>query len=227
MDKRFWAIIGVIIVIFAGIVWLNGSKDDGSSATNASPTSHIKGNAESKVKLVEYGDFQCSVCASFYPAVEQTVEKYKDQISFQFVNYPIVSIHQNALSASRAAEAASNQDKFWEMYNLLFQNQQSWAPSNSVSSLFESYASQLGLDVAKFKTDYASSETNARINADKDVFNKTGFRAATPTFTLNGEQIRPTNTVEDFSKFIDEELKKQGIEPPAEVPVPTDTTPQQ
>jgi protein-disulfide isomerase len=220
MSKRFWMIIGVIVVIFAGIMWLSGNKDKtNGSSTTTQPTSHLRGDTKSKVTLVEYGDFQCPVCGAFYPLVEQTYGKYKDVVRFQFVNYPLIQIHENSVSASRAAEAASNQGKFWEMYALLFQNQKTWEHSTTVSSIFESFASQLQLDVAKFKKDYVSAETNARINADKSAFNKTGMRAATPTFTLNGKQIKPSGSLQDFSKLIDEELKKQGIA------VPKDATP--
>jgi protein-disulfide isomerase len=214
MDKRFWAIIGVIFVVFAGFLFLNGG-DKKPASTSGQMTNHIRGKTDSKVTLVEYGDFQCPVCGAYYPLVEQTYNKYKDTIRFQFVNYPLVQLHENSVSASRAAEAASNQGKFWEMYALLFENQKSWEHSTTVSSLFESYARQLQLDVAKFKKDYASPEVNARINADKAAFSKTGMRIATPTFTLNGKQISPKGSAEEFSKIINEELKKQGIEVPA------------
>ncbi|MEK7152309.1 MAG: thioredoxin domain-containing protein, partial [Patescibacteria group bacterium] len=87
-------------------------------------------------------------------------------------------------------------------------NQQSWSDSNNVRTVFEGYAEQLGLDTKKFKTDFASSETNDRINADRKEFTKTGFQESTPTFILNGKRIQPAS-LEEFSKLIEEALKKQ------------------
>ncbi|HSD55652.1 MAG TPA: thioredoxin domain-containing protein [Candidatus Saccharimonadales bacterium] len=211
MDKRFWAIIGVIIVVFAGILMVNNnSKDkDASSGSNAKATEHIRGKADSKVKLVEYGDFQCPYCGQYYPIVEQVVAKYEDKIAYQFRNLPLNQIHQNAFAASRAAEAADEQGKFWDMYHLLYQNQKSWSDSTSVNSIFNGYAEQLKLNLTQFKKDFASSKVNARINADKEAFNKTKEAVSTPTFFLNGKKIEATSA-DEFGKLIDAELKKNG-----------------
>lgn len=210
MDKRFWAIIGIIIAVFAGILWMGGSKDDqGSNSAGATkPTNHIKGKADSKVKLVEYGDFQCPYCGQFYPVVEQVVAKYQDRIAFQFRNLPLNQIHQNAYAASRAAEAADKQGKFWEMYKQLYENQSSWSESKAASSVFEGYAQQLGLNVTQFKKDSASSTTNNLIKADRKAFDATKEPLSTPTFFLNGKKIQATS-VDEFSKLIDQELAKQ------------------
>jgi protein-disulfide isomerase len=207
MDKRFWAIIGVIAAVFIGIIWVSGNKEDAANQTNAKPTSHVKGKADSKVKLVEYGDFQCSFCGQYYPIVEQVTEKYKDQISFQFINLPLSQTHPNAFAAARAAEAADEQGKYWEMYNLLFQNQNSWGNLSDAKPTFRGYAQQLALDMKKYDKDYASTAVNNRVNADIKKFNKTKMEKSTPTFLLNGKQIMP-KSVDEFSKLIDEQLKK-------------------
>lgn len=211
MNKRFWAIIGIIIAVFAGILWFGGSKeaDKAGDTSKSQPSSHILGDTTSKVKLVEYGDYQCPYCAVFHPIVKEVVAKYSGKISFQYRHFPLTQLHENAQAAARAAEAADKQGKFWEMHDLLFTNQQAWAKSSSALDAFESYANQLGLDLAKFKKDFASSEVNARINADKAEFNKTKLTASTPTFIINGKKIQPETTVESFSKLIDEALKKQ------------------
>lgn len=208
MDKRFWAIIGVIIAIFAGVLWMNSNKNDNNSGTssNAQPTSHLKGNAASKVKFVEYGDYECPYCAEYQPVLTQVFQKYQATVSFQFRNLPLTQIHQNALAGARAAEAADLQGKFWEMHDLLYQNQNSWAQSSNPNSMFDTYAQQLGLNVSQFDKDFASSKVNDRINADKAEFNKTGQALSTPTFFLNGKKIAAT-TLDEFSKLIDEALK--------------------
>lgn len=211
MDKRFWAIVGVIIAIFAGILWVNGNKKDdsngGKGASSVQPTNHVRGNTSSKVKFVEYGDYQCPYCGQYYPIIEQVYTKYQDKISFQFRNLPLNQVHQNAYAAARAAEAASNQGKFWDMFALLYQHQSEWSEQTNASSIFESYAKQLNLNISQFKKDVVSSKTNDIINADKEEFNKTKEEISTPTFFLNGKKISATS-VDGFSKLIDAELKK-------------------
>jgi protein-disulfide isomerase len=210
MDKRFLAIIGVIIALFVGIfLWSGNQKttEDSSTSTSGQPSNHIRGKTDSTVKFVEYSDFQCPYCAQYNPMINQLYEKYKDKVSFQFSYYPLSQIHLNAISSARAAEAAGNQDKFWEMSDMLFENQDTWGQDSNARTIFEGYAEQLGLDVAKFKTDYASSITNDTINADKRKFNETGLAKSTPTFTLNGKQIRAVS-VGEFSALIDAALKK-------------------
>lgn len=181
------------------------NKQAEAPGSNAKPTSHIKGNGTSGVKLIEYADYQCPVCGQYYPLVKAVTDKYNDQIFFQLRNLPIVSLHQNAFAAARAAEAADKQGKFWEMYDVLFQNQSSWASSGSVSSEFELYASQLGMNVEQFKKDSASAETNDIIRADINEFKKTGESMGTPTFFLDGKKIKPTS-IEEFNKLIDDAI---------------------
>ncbi|HEY5805967.1 MAG TPA: thioredoxin domain-containing protein [Candidatus Saccharimonadales bacterium] len=204
MNKTFWAIIAVIVVIFGGIIVFN-KNDANAPSGNAKPTNHIIGEGKSGVTLVEYGDFECSACGQYYPIVEQVKEKYRDQIFFQFRNLPLLQVHPNAFAASRAAEAADKQGKFWDMYNLLYQNQVSWAGSDAASKTFEQYATQLGLNLEKFKSDAASSEVNAVINADIAEFKKTKEIMSTPTFFLDGKRIKAAS-LEEFSKLIDEAI---------------------
>ncbi len=208
MGKTFWAIIAVIVIIFGGIVVFN-KKDTGPTDTgNATPTSHITGQGSTGVTLVEYGDFECPACGKFYPLIEQVKEKYKNKIFFQFRHLPLVQLHPNAFAAARAAEAASKQGKFWEMYNLLYQNQQAWSSLSDASPTFEGYATQLGLNVTQFKTDAASAAINSTINADIKEFDKTKAARSTPTFFLDGKKIQ-AGTLEDFSELIDEAIKNK------------------
>src|SRR5688572_15092390 len=119
MNKPFLAIIAVIILIFGGIIFFNKKEANNTQPNNAKPTSHVIGEGSTGVVLMEYGDFECPACGQYYPVVEQVAEKYKEQITFQFRHLPLVQIHQSALAAHRAAEAADKQGKFWEMYRLL------------------------------------------------------------------------------------------------------------
>ena len=193
MDKRLLAILAGIIAIFIGIfVFTQASKDNEGTDTGSSkqqPTSHIKGEGKKGVTLIEYGDYQCPVCALYEPTLKQVYDRFSQDIYFQFRNLPLVSIHPNAFAAARAAEAAGMQNKYWEMHDKLYDNQNAWSKSNNALSLFKTYAQEIGLDVNKFGTDYAKSEINDAINADLAAFDRTGQSQATPTFFLDGKYV--------------------------------------
>ncbi len=192
MSKGFLAIIAAVVLIFVGIAVFGGHKNNsnnGSSSASGQPTSHVEGNGKSGVTLVEYGDYQCPYCEQYYPVVKQVAAEFNDQIKFQFRNYPLVSIHQNAFAGARAAEAAAAQGKFWQMHDLLYDNQQQWSESSSPTQYFQQYAKQLGLNVDQFNKDYSSNKVNDAINADKAAGDKLNIQG-TPTFFLNGKQIQ-------------------------------------
>lgn len=218
MTKQFWAIIAIIVVILGGVFILSGSKNDASkSSGKSSASNHVEGSASTGVKLVEYGDFECPYCGQYYPIVKQVVETNKDKIQFQFRNLPLSSIHRNAFAGARAAEAASLQGKFWEMHDALYTNQDPQGASGWVADskdvlddYFVGYAKQIGLNVAKFKTDFASSAVNNTINADIAEYKKTGLDESTPAFFIDGKQIQPGYNVADFQKAINAELKNKA-----------------
>jgi protein-disulfide isomerase len=193
----------------------NHNTPTGASGT---PTSHIEGTSPEGVKLVEYGDYECPVCATFYQTVKQVAVQYNTKVQFQFRNLPLTSIHPNAFAGARAAEAAGLQGKFWEMHDLLYTNQSAWANASNPKPAFDSYAQQLGLNVTKFDTDYASDTVNRAINADLNAFSQTGDEMATPTFYLDGTKLdnlklvdsSGTPTVDAFAKVLDAELAKKA-----------------
>lgn len=208
MDKRFGIILLTVVAVIGGI-FIFTKKDTGTADTSTGVVSnHSAGAGTANVEVVEYGDFQCPACSGFFTIVEQVRETYGDKIKFTFRNFPLVSIHRNAMASHRAAEAASAQGKFFEMYELLYQNQDSWSSLSNPVSLFESYASSLGLDMTKFKTDFASEATNNVINADTNEGKDKYKVDSTPTFIINGQKMNSADvgTVELFSKKIDEAI---------------------
>lgn len=216
MSKTFWAIIAAIIIVFAGIIIFNRDEANEPSS-DAQPSNHTKGEGTTGVTFVEYADFECPYCAQFYSIVNQVVEEYQDRITFQFRHLPLPT-HQHSRAAARAAEAAGKQGKFWEMHDLIFQNHAEWSGSNDATRNFEQYAEQLGLDIEKYKQDFASAEVNATINADIAAFEATGEQKSTPAFFLDGERIQATSA-EEFSQLIDEAIaKKSGDEQSNEQP---------
>lgn len=212
MGKNFWALLGIAVITFIGFLWIRSGDGPAATSIPASGTpsaQHTIGKQDAAVRLVEYSDFQCPACGIYYPIVEQLVAKYKDRVSFTYRHYPLTTIHPNAFAAARASEAAGKQDKFWEMYRLLFENQEAWADARNPQAIFESYAQQLGLNVGRYKMDAGSSETNDAINASIIEFNQRGLQKSTPTFLLNDKKIQPKDAA-DFSRLIEEQLKVAG-----------------
>lgn len=213
MSKQFWAVLIVIVAVLVGVFAFTGKEDKSSSgSTKVTASKHITGEGKKGVTLLEYGDFQCPACQQYETVVEQVREKYKSDIYFQFRNFPLTSLHPNAFAAARAAEAANLQGKFWEMHDTLYQtaNWQQWTGASAPTSFFNQYAGQLGLDVNKFKEDYASEKVNDIVNADLSEANKLGL-TGTPSFFLNGKKL--DNVQADlgaFSKLIDAEIAKKA-----------------
>jgi protein-disulfide isomerase len=192
MDKRFLGILGAIIVIFIiifAVTQNSNSNPSGNNSSAAGATNHVQGQGSAGVKFVEYGDFECPICEAYYQPLKQAVTPLLPQIYFQFRNLPLTAIHPNAFAAARAAEAAGLQNKFWQMHDKIYENQNAWVNVSNPQSLFATYAQQIGLNVSKFNSDYASSQVNSAVNADIAAFGKTKQQQATPTFFLDGKYV--------------------------------------
>lgn len=217
MSKQFWIVIAAIVVVFVGVIALTNKDSDapGKSGDKVQTTNHTQGAGTEGVTLVEYGDFQCPYCGLYYPTIKQVEATYGDKIKFQFVNFPLTSLHPNAFAAARAAEAAGlqdksgSQDKYWAMHDKLYVEQQAWSTAKDPLAVFSGYAKTIGLDVPKFQKDFASSTVNDRINADMAKGNDQKL-TATPTFFLNGKKIEVNNDPAAFNKLIDAEIANQA-----------------
>ncbi|MFI5271101.1 MAG: DsbA family protein [Candidatus Saccharimonadales bacterium] len=243
MSKQFWAVIAIVVVIFFGIFALNGKPSNSSNnKTTGVPSEHKIGTSPLNVTLVEYGDYECPYCGQYYPIVQQIQKEYNDKIVFQFRNYPLTQIHQNAFAGARAAEAASLQGKFWQMHDALYQENlagqrqtslSTWINASDTLTVFDRYAQQLGLNVTKFNSDFNSNKVNGTINADVAAGNKTSQADShqdiqgTPTFFLDGKKINVGESVTAFETIINNELaKKAGKATTQTTPAPTGTTSQ-
>lgn len=212
MDKRF---IIVLIAIFIGFIAISvfTKKDDAATGTTAQSekgSQNFYGKEDSKVTLTEFVDFQCEACYAYYPYVKQVKELYKDRVRFQVRNFPISSGHQFAMQAARNAEAAAMQGKFWEMHNRIFEGQKMWEQSKDPQVYFDDYAKEIGLDMNRFKEDFAGKNANAVINKDLADARTLGVDG-TPTFILNGKKIdNPGPSVEALSKLLDDALAQNS-----------------
>ena len=179
MSRNFWIALVVIAAILFGIVLVTNHNQGSTPTTSSQPTQHIEGNDSKGVTLIEYGDYECPVCGTFYPIVTQVVSEYSNDIKYQFRNLPLTQIHPNAFAAARAAEAASDLGQFWQMNSLLYEYQDQWVTSTNPLSFFDIYAAQLKLNITQFNKDYNSNQVNNAINADLNAFNQTGDQMAT------------------------------------------------
>jgi protein-disulfide isomerase len=216
MNKRFVIILAAIAVLFVGLVLFNkrGEKkadSDNQQSSSAQMSNHTSGQGTTGVTLTEWGDFQCPACGQFYPAVAAVREKYGDQITFRFRNFPLTQIHPNALISARAAEAAGLQGKFFEMFDQLYQGQKSWSESQNPNQFFEQYAEQLGLDMSKFREDMKSQATNDTVQADLAEAKRLNYQS-TPTFEINNKKVENPGTIEEFYKLIDDAIAAKKSE---------------
>lgn len=165
---------------------------------------HIKGKENASVTLVEYGDFECPDCRQAYPIVEEVQRIEADKLRVVFRHFPLSQIHLHALHAAYAAEAAAKQGKFWEMHNLLLENQEALEDQDLLA-----YAKNLNLDIQQFKKDMISEEIAKKV---KDDF-MSGVRSGgngTPTFFINGIRFDGLYEVDSLQKAVELISKHKG-----------------
>lgn len=205
-------VLVVIIAVIAG--FSSGGIQKAANTFNATQTApitsadHTKGPASAKVTLIEYGDFQCPACGAYEPLVEQLEKEYDGRVEFVFRNFPLYQIHQDAMIAAYAAEAANLQGKYWEMHDKLYATQNDWAqdPADKVvADYFNGYAQSLGLNVQKFDSDIDSQTVKDRVQRDLDSGN-TAQVDHTPTFFVNLTQIQNPTSLQDFESTLNAAL---------------------
>ncbi len=158
-------------------------RQDQTFKTLVTADDPAKGNPEAKVVVVEFGDFQCPFCKQSEPILKQVMEKYGDKIYFMFRDYPITSIHPEALAAAEAANCAEQQGQFWDYHDQLYARQDELS-----SATYRSIAEALGLDMPKFNICLNTHATRAEITADAADGANLGVRG-TPTFFINGQMF--------------------------------------
>lgn len=217
LTKRvgLWVLAALVIggTVF-GMIKLAGNSptENQLSDEKAAPISEndrTKGNKDAKITLIEYSDFQCPACGSYYPLLKKLNEEFGNQMQFAYRHFPLKQIHNNAEPAAYAAEAAGKQDKFWEMHDIIFENQSQWSSLRNTQSIFEKYADSLKLDIQKFKTDMESKEVKEKISADYDSGISAGVNS-TPTLFLNGKQITNPKSYDEFKDLINKTLSSDN-----------------
>ena len=217
-----WLVGGILIVtIVFGVAMVkntpsnNNSTEDGNYRTvetEIKESEPSKGVEDAKVTLIEYADFQCPACKSYKPLVEQLQKQFPDQLEVVFRDFPLTQIHQNAMVAAQAAEAARLQGEFWTMHDKLFENQNEWKSLPDPKNQFVTYAEEIGLDTEQFEQDYDSSKVKDEVRSDLSSANDLNLQG-TPSFILNGKVIRPLpQSGQAFAKLIEQEINNKKLD---------------
>lgn len=200
------AVVVLAVAVIGGVLLFNRADDAGGTGSESIPSELRAGpgsntlteSAGGKVTVVEFLDYQCPACAGYYRNITKKLESdYAGRITFVTRNFPL-SMHPLAQQSARAAEAAAKQGKYREMYHQLYDNYEQWALSaggqqvsddaRRATTLFDSYATAIGLDLGRFHTDMASAAVTERVNADMAAGEKLGV-SSTPTIFVNGAKF--------------------------------------
>ena len=141
---------------------------------------HVRGPADARVTLVEYGDFQCPYCGDAYPVVQELLERFPDGLRFVFRHMPLADLHPRAPAAAEAAEAAAAQGRFWEMHDRLFTHQHELSDAQ-----LREHAAAIELDLDRFDRELSEGIHAPRVEEDY----LSGVRSGTPStprFFING-----------------------------------------
>jgi protein-disulfide isomerase len=160
----------------------------------------IKGNKRTAlVTLVEFSEFQCPFCSKVNPRISQVMKEYGQKVRVIFKHNPL-SFHKDAFPAAEASLCAKDQGKFWDYHDKLFSNQRQLKAEH-----LDKYATDLKLDMDKFKTCMSSHKHKAQIKADQSLAGKVTARG-TPNIFINGRKLTGARPYADFKKIIDEKL---------------------
>jgi len=144
------------------------------------PADHLLGSAHAPVQVVEYGDFECPHCRQAVEAVKLLLKHFEGKVSFVFRHYPLEGVHPHAELAAEAAECAGEQGKFWEMHDLLFENQ-----AHLKHAQLRGYAERLHLDMGRFDAELGDHVYLQRVREHLKTGAESGVRS-TPGFFVGG-----------------------------------------
>ena len=202
-------VVAIAVAGGAGLFLATRSSTQVTSEAAVVPTGggHFLGPQNAPVTLMEFGDYQCPSCGAYFPIVNEVMKRYPTQVRLEFHHYPLVNIHPSAMAAALAAEAATDQNHFWEMHDMIFENQATWSKLPNAEAEFVTYAGRLGLDINKFMQSMRSPDVQQRVLADVTRAREAKLNAV-PSFFINGKQIVTPNGVDEFSSIIQSNLPK-------------------
>ncbi len=173
-------------------------------AAAAAPSGKVEipstGAPNAKVHILEISDFQCPFCSRVNPTIAKIKETYGEDVRLSFLHNAL-PFHKDARGAAIASAAAGMQGKFWEMHDKLFANQRALKAAN-----LESYATEIGLDMAKYKKDIADAAVGKFVDNNRGIANAVGA-TGTPAFFINGTALKGAQPFERFKEVIDKEIE--------------------
>jgi Na+/H+ antiporter NhaA len=182
-ERRLRAVLGTATTLVDLAVPVDGERD------------HIRGPEDAPVTFVEYGDFECPYCGQAEPVIRELLADFGD-LRYVWRHLPLSDVHQHAQLAAEAAEAASAQGKFWEMYDLLLAHQDALTVRDLIR-----YAEQLGLDAERFRAALRKGKHAGRIAEDVESADQSGV-SGTPSFFINGRRYYGAYDITTLSKEV-------------------------
>lgn len=211
--KRYlpFVIIAAVLAaaVGAGVLMFRSSRSQPSTTpTSLGGPGATHGAAISKgiVTIEEFGDYQCPPCGALHPILKTLKSEYGGRIQIVFRHFPLTQLHNHALEASFAAAAAGLQGKFWEMHNLLYENQSAWNQVGDFRPIAINFAGQLGLDIPRFTRDMDGLQVVSLVSEDTRRGYAVGV-SGTPTVFIDGQLIPGEQlTIERLRKEINQRL---------------------
>ena len=167
---------------------------------------HVYGKSNAPLELVEYGDYECPYCGKAYPIVKNIQQELGSNLKLVFRNFPLSKIHPHAFSAAVATEAAARQDKFWEMHDIVFENQKILSTEKIIE-----LAKSIELDMDRFQNDMQQKELADKVSKDFERGMRSGVNR-TPTFFVNGKKYEGDWWIEnEFLQYLESELASVSV----------------
>jgi protein-disulfide isomerase/uncharacterized membrane protein len=179
--------------------------DVADSLTVVRPWSHSQGSSDAPIKIVEFADIQCPACRTEEGVIKQILNKYSDRVDYIFRQFPLLSVHPNAMHAAEATECADEQQMFWPARGKLYEEQ-----GDLSDSAVEQYMAAAGIDLGKFRKCMLSRRKRSRVADDIADGKALGVRS-TPTFFVNGHMIVGAVPLSEFSSLIEHELANSEV----------------
>jgi protein-disulfide isomerase len=181
---------------------MSNSAPSRNPAMSLTPVDHVLGASDTRVIVIEYGDFECPICAQAYHGFKIMLKHFERRIRFCFRHFPLVAAHPHAELAAEAAEAAGAQGKFWQMHDRLFENQQHLKPK-----ALREYAEAIELDLARFDSELADHIYLQRVQEHLASGRACGVHS-TPCFFVDGTLVDISFGMDRLSKAIETRLAK-------------------
>lgn len=197
--------LGIVGAVFMAVVWWRNQPPAGSTTADANlamitPTIDDDpgiGTANAPVTIIAFEDFQCPYCAEAHPIIQQVLQKYPTQVLFVYRDFPLITVHPQALPAALAANCANEQGQFWQYHNSLFEQQDKLGQAN----IYQTIAQQLRLNLTQFNACVSTKKYQAEIEQDFDAGILAGVDS-TPTWFVNGIKLKGVYSLAEWDQII-------------------------